>query len=264
MDISIKDILFKGTLSQQKALFLFDGDHSDEKVLLKFNLWARHFFPKYFSSKDAKFHKEIDENNLKIYSNDLSSFVDIAFRGSGKTARTKLFLAFCIANDEDHYRRYMKVLCADSNNSNQIVTDIYNMLVNPRVTQMYPEIFQKSEKKREETMRSFTTATGVKMIADTVGTGQRGAIQEESRPDFVWFEDFEDRTTLRSARKTKAIWDNMEEARTGLAKDGSCLYTCNYVSEAGNVHKLVQKPSETRKILIVPIMKHGISSWPER
>lgn len=186
MAISIKDILFNGTLSQQKALFLFNADHSDEKVLLKFNLWARHFFSKYFSSPDAKFHKEIDENNLKVYSSDLDSFIDIAFRGAAKTARTKLFLAFCIANDEDHYRRYMKVLCADTNNSNQIVTDIYNMLVSPRVTQMYPEIFQKSEKKREETMRSFTTATGVKMIADTVGTGQRGAIQEEARPDFIW------------------------------------------------------------------------------
>ncbi len=264
MAISIKDILFNGTLSQQKALFLFNADHSDEKVLLKFNLWARHFFSKYFSSPDAKFHKEIDENNLKVYSSDLDSFIDIAFRGAAKTARTKLFLAFCIANDEDHYRRYLKVLCADTNNSNQIVTDIYNMLVSPRVVQMYPEIFQKSDKKREETMRSFTTATGIKMIADTVGTGQRGAIQEEARPDFIWFEDFEDRTTLRSAKKTKAIWDNMEEARTGLAKEGACLFTCNYVSEAGNVHRLVQKPSERRKTLIVPILRHGSSTWSDR
>ena len=49
-------------------------------------------------------------------------------------------------------------------------------------------------------MASFTTTTGVKVVADSVGTDQRGAIQEESRPDFIWFEDFENRTTLRSAK----------------------------------------------------------------
>ena len=65
---------------------------------------------------------------------------------------------------------------------------------------MYPEIFQKTNKKREETMASFTTTTGIKVVADP-GTDQRGAIQEESRPDFIWFEDFENRTTLRSAKK---------------------------------------------------------------
>ena len=48
-------------------------------------------------------------------------------------------------------------------------------------------------------MASFTTATGVKMIADTVGTDQRGDIQENVRPDFIWFDDFETRKTLRSA-----------------------------------------------------------------
>lgn len=258
------EILNTGTLAQKKAVFLFDQNHSDELVLVKFNFWSRYFFPKYFTSKDAAFHKIIDKLNLEIYRGNLDAFVDIAFRGGAKTARTKLFLAFCIANDENHYRRYMKILCADIQNSNQIVTDIFNMLISPRVTELYPEIFQKSDKKREETMRSFTTATGIKIIADTVGTDQRGAIQEESRPDVIWFEDFENRTTLRSAKKTKAIWENMEEARTGLAKGGSCLYTCNYISEAGNVHRLVTKQSDRKRVLIVPIIKNGVLAWPDR
>lgn len=237
---------------------------TNEMVLLKFNIWARYCFPQYFTSEDASFHRKIDEGNLDAYRSNISSFVDIAFRGAAKTARTKLFFAFCILNDEDRMMRFLKVLAFDIDNAKQIVTDLYNMLISPKVAQLYPEIFQKTDKKREETMRSFTTATGIKVIADTVGTDQRGAIQEDARPDVIWFEDFESRTTLRSSKKTKAIWENMEEARTGLAKDGVCVYTCNYISEAGNVHKLVEKGSPERRILIVPVIHNGIVAWPSR
>src|SRR3990167_7174279 len=113
-------------------------------------------------------------------------------------------------------------------------------------------------------MSSFTTTTGVKMLADTVGTEQRGAIQEQARPDLIWFEDFENRITLHSAVKTRAIWDNMEEARTSLEVDGSCIYTCNYISEMGNVHTLVTKTSNRKKVLIIPIIKDGVPTWQDR
>jgi hypothetical protein len=239
---------------------------SQDSVILKFNLWSRYFFPQYFTSKDADFHNEIDVNNWKAYNKELDAFINIAFRGAAKTARTKLFVAFCIANDQNHRRKYYKVLCADIVNARQIVTDIYNIFVNPRVAGHYPEIFEKTNAKREETMNSFTTAEGVKITADTVGTDQRGAIQEESRPDFIWFEDFENRTTLRSGKKTKMIWENMEEARTGLSVDGACLYTCNYISESGNVHLLIQKSQGAkRRVLIVPIeYDDGRISWEDR
>ncbi len=260
--MNIQEILNSNKPGLIKALFQFSREDSDDAVLLKFNLWARYFFPNYFTAKDAKFHKDIDQGNLDIYCGCKDSFVDIAFRGAAKTARTKLFVGFIIANDIDHIRRYIKVLSADGVNSKQIVTDIYNILVNCKV--LYPEIFEKTDTKREETMSSFTTTTGVKVIADTVGTEQRGAIQEDARPDFIWFEDFENRTTLRSLVKTKSIWENMEEARTGLSKGGGCIYTCNYVSEMGNVHKLVSKELIGRLLLIVPVEIDGIPTWPEQ
>lgn len=177
------------------------------------------------------------------------------------TTRTKLFVAFCIANDTEHFRRYIKVLTKDLTNSKQIVTDIYNMFVDVRAREYYPEIFQKTQNKREETMQSFTTSTGVKIIGDTVGTDQRGQLQEDARPDLILFDDFETRKTLRSAVETKTIFDNMEEARTGLSKNGGCVYNCNYISERGNVHKLVLKEDALNKVLIVPIKKDGVPAW---
>jgi hypothetical protein len=187
--------------------------------------------------------------------------LDIGFRGCAKTTLTKLFIAFFIANDYEHSRRYVKVLSKELDNAKQATTDVYNMLVSRRIKYLYTEIFQKTTAKREETMASFTTATGVKMTADTIGTDQRGDIQDESRPDFILFDDFETRLSLMSAQITHKIWENMEEARNGLSKNGGIVYNCNYISERGNVHKLVQK---IRNKIITPLEINGEPTWPQR
>ena len=153
----LKTILASNDGTKIKSLFAFDASDPINRIVLKFQLWARYFFPKYFSSDDAPFHAKIDLNNARLYRGEIMQFVDVAFKGAAKTSRTKLFVAFVIANDESHYRRYFRVLSSDGTNSTQIVTDIYNMLVSPAVASMYPELFVKTGAKREETMSSFTT-----------------------------------------------------------------------------------------------------------
>lgn len=277
----ISEILDRGIKSEIRALFAFNSTNTEEEVLLKFNLWGRWFHTKFYKTADAPFHVKIDRYNYAVYSGKkirfadqvwalIKFFVDIAFRGAAKTTRTKLFVAFAISNDTDHTRRYFKVLSADYDNAKQIVTDVYNMLIAARVQHYYPEIFQKTIEKRQETMATFTTATGVKMDSDSVGTDQRGDVQEETRPDFIWFDDFETRKTLRSAVTTMAIWANMDEAKQGLSKDGGAIYNCNYLSERGNVHKLVLTDGGDTKVLITPIKgtivngvhEDGPPTWP--
>lgn len=253
------ELLDRGNKDEVRAVFSFTIEEQDEEIAGAFNVWSKHFYPKFFKEQDAQFHKDIILNLVRLYKGDQAVFLDIAFRGAGKTTLTKLFVAFVIANDLQHFRRYIKVLSADGSNAKQIVTDVYNLLINKTVLFYYPEIFEKTEEKRQETMSTFTTATGVKMQSDTVGTDQRGDIQEDARPDFIWCDDFETRKTLRSAVITQAIWDNMEEAKTGLSKAGVILYNCNYVSERGNVHKLVEKFGQYA--LITPIKKDGKPIW---
>lgn len=260
---SIEEILESRVRVDILPLFNFSlEEDTDDDILGKFNLWGRYCFPKYYKVSDAWFHNDIDRYNLGIYRGTIKSFTNIVFRGGAKTTRTKLFIAFAISNDINSYRKYFKVLTKDLTNAKQSVTDVYNMFMTPMMKFLYPHTFAKSDFKREETMGAFTTAMGVKVLADTVGTDQRGQLQEDARPDFIWFDDFETRKTLRSAVETKAIWDNMEEARTGLSPTGGCVYTCNYVSERGNVHKLVIKGNERNIVLIVPIKNElGEPNW---
>lgn len=259
--MEIQDILLSNDKELILGLFRFNPAEEDKYIIAKFNLWARHFFPKYFKAHDAGFHAKIDAYNLRTYKGTLRSFTDIAFRGAAKSTRTKLFIAFCMANDMTHFRRYLKILTKDPDNAKQYVTDVYNMFVDPQVHEFYPEVFAKTATKREERMEAFTTATGVKMISDSVGVAQRGQLQEDIRPDWIIFDDFETRSTLRSAVETQSIYDNMEEARTGLAKNGSMIYNCNYISERGNVHRLVQAADDLNKVLITPIKVGNIPMW---
>ena len=238
----LNSILNSDSIVEQKSFFSFDNSNTAEQICFKFNIWSRKLFPKYYKSKDAPFHHDMDLNLVRLYLGDIKEFVNAAFKGASKTSKAKLFIAFAIANDLDHRRRYFRILAADKVNSTQIATDIYNMLVSPSVTKMYPEIFAKTVAKREETMGSFTTSTGIKVFSGTVGMSQRGAIQEDARPDFIWYEDFENRTTLRSAKKTKAIWDNMEEARTGLAKGGVGYYTTSDADEIAYIDAACKSP----------------------
>ena len=97
--MNVTQILKSDNLSLKKSLFTFNSTHTNEEIIFKFNLWSRYFFPKYFTSKDASFHENIDLNNLKAYRGEIKSFTDIAFRGASKTSRTKLFIGFVIAKD---------------------------------------------------------------------------------------------------------------------------------------------------------------------
>jgi hypothetical protein len=53
----------------------------------------------------------------------------------------------------------------------------------------------------------------------------------------------------------------MEEAKNGLAKGGMILYNCNYISERGNVHKLIGKIENK---MITSIEENGEPTWPQR
>jgi hypothetical protein len=241
--------------NKPREFFGFDN-HTPEEIVFRFNLFVRRYFPKFFNSSDAPFHKKIDIYNARIWLGEISSFLNIAFRGASKTTRTKLFIAFAILNDRLKRKKYIKVLCREATNSAQFTTDIYNLLIT--VSSIYPNTFKKSALKREETMSGFTTNTSIKVQAGTIGSSQRGDVQDEARPDVIVFDDFEDRLTLRSAVITKTIWDTMEEARTGLSKDGSSIYLANYISEQGNVHKLVEKIENK---IIIPIIENGVPTW---
>jgi len=257
MKEEIKRIILEGTNQEKLALFTFNNKMPVEKVLLKFNLFINAYFIRYLKNKSAPFHDEMIRNLIKSYRGE--NYINLAFRGSSKTSYAKLFLVFVLLNDEDKYRRYIKILSRDLKNPKQIVTDIYNMLL--ELKWLYGDVFEKEgDKKREETMQSFTMKSGVKLTAGTVGQAQRGHLQDAYRPDWILFDDIEDRESVSSQVITDGIIASCDEAITGLQPIvGNWCVLGNYISEDGVIQWFINKASRT--LQITPIMQDNLPTW---
>jgi len=244
----IQNIILTGTPEEKRKVYEFSSDTNIRVVLDKFKVFARGNYPRYLSHPAAPFHDDMVMDMIKSYRGE--NMLEAAFRGSAKTSLKKLFDVFVLLNDTDGYRKYMKVLTKDLKNSKQIVTDVYNLIV--EVKDIYGDVFEKAgDTKREETMMSFTTKDGRKYSAGTVGQTQRGHVQDAYRPDWIWFEDVEDRDSIRSMVVTESIINRIAEAIDGLSVDGNYFVTCNYISDQGTIQWFMGKSLESR---ITPLL----------
>lgn len=256
-----ENVIKTGTDEDILAFFAFKDEHSRQITAFKFNYWAYKVFPRYYQSKPAPFHDDFIEHMLGCYYGD-HNYINLGFRGCAKTTFTKLFLTFVILNDASAHRKYMKVLTRNIGNAKQMVTDVYNLIV--EASPLYGNIFANdSKKKQEETMSSFTTSDGRKLLSGTVGMTQRGHLQDAYRPDFVMFDDVEDRESIQSLTTTESTIWRIDEALTGLAADGSYMVNGNYISEEGVVQWFLNKPNMV--VDKIPIRdEDGNPTWPER
>lgn len=253
----IKEIVLKGSIAEKLELYSFNIENSNELIAKKFRVWARANYPRYFTDKESPEHKVMVLNYVKSYKGECNG-IEIAYRGMGKTSILKLFIAYAILNDKGKYRKYIKILSRDLKNSKQMVTDIYNLII--EVQDIYGDIFEKEgDKKREETMGSFTTKQGQKLTAGTVGQTQRGHLQDAYRPDYICLEDIEDRETVSSIVMTEGIIQKCDEAISGLAFNGSYQVNANYISDSGSVQWFLNKPNINTHI--VPIEVGGVPTW---
>lgn len=255
----IEKIVLGGTPEEKKALYGFTTQDSIEVILKKFKVFSRGCFPRFFLSVSAAFHDQMTIGAIESYLGR-QNFLNLAFRGSSKTSLAKLFIVFILLNDRSQFRKYIKILTRDGKNSRQMVTDVYNLIL--EVQNIYGDVFEKESKiKRETTMSSFTTRSQQKLTAGTVGQTQRGHLQDAYRPDWLIFDDCEDRESIRSAIITEGIIIRCGEAIDGLSNDGSIMVLGNYISDQGVIEWFRSKKYEE---LIVPIMDDNGPTWPTR
>lgn len=259
----IENIILEGSPAEKRELFGFEFQTPRRNIRKKFKLFARANYTRYFKVESPEFHDDYIDDFVASYYGE--NILRSGYRGCAKTSLKKLFDVFVLLNDNDEYRKYMKVLTRDGKNSRQIVTDAYNLVV--EVRDIYGDQFErKGDTKREETMGGFTMANGRKYSAGTVGQTQRGHLQDANRPDWIWFEDVEDRESIRSMVVTQGVIEKCEEAINGLSIDtnGSYFVTANYISDQGTVQWFINKPSV--KFVNTPLLlddkDNSSSTWP--
>lgn len=256
-----ENVMATGKPEEIIAFFAFEKDEPRELLAFKFQYWIYRLYPRYLSSEPAPFHDLFVKHMFEAYYGE-KDYLNLGFRGCAKTTYTKLFIAFVLLNDLDHTRRYIKVMARNFGNSKQMVTDIYNLIV--EVKDLYGNLFPKQkETKGEETMAVFTTVDGIKLLAGTVGMTQRGHLQDAYRPDFLVFDDVEDSESISSLPQTEATISRIDEAIQGLAVNGSYMVLGNYISEEGVIQWFLNKSGI--QVDKIPIMdEEGNPTWPAR
>lgn len=256
----IKKILYEGTRAEKIEVFSFDND-DEERIYKKFQLFARFNFTRYFNNKQSSKHKELTLHYIRAYLGK-QNFIIKGFRGCSKTSIMKMFMVYVLTCDKrEKPRKYMKILCRDITNAKQFTTDTYNMLL--ELIPLFGDFFEKEgDKKREETMGGFTIKGDRKFNAGSVGQDQRGKIQDAYRPDFIIFDDIEDRTSVSSQAITQSVIEKMEEAIDGMSPDGNYVCTANYISEYGSVGYIANKENVVE--MLFPLMEGDKSTWEDR
>jgi hypothetical protein len=256
-----KKIVYEGTDTQRLTFFSFDKTMDRKMIAFKFQFWAATMYPRYFQSKPAEFHDDFVKHMFEVYFGEIK-YTNLGFRGCAKTTFSKLFIAYVLLNDRDEFRKYIKVLTRNFGNAKQIVTDVYNLMV--EAIELYGDCFQaEDKKKREETRDSFTMSDGRKLLSGTVGMTQRGHLQDAFRPDLILFDDVEDRESIQSLVTTEATIWRIDEALSGLSANGSYMVNGNYISEEGVIQWFLNKPDMV--VDKIPIMdEEGKPTWPAR
>jgi hypothetical protein len=108
----------------------------------------------------------MDLYEVMLYKGEIKTFINIASKNFGKTTRKKLFIPFVILNDLDHSRNFFRLLTDDATTGAKTITNIYNILINPKIISYYGNLFKiesLNKQKIDEKKTSFTTITGVSM-----------------------------------------------------------------------------------------------------
>lgn len=254
----LNTFLLNASNEEKLAFFSFDTE-SPEKILIKFDRWARMYYPRYFTQPTADFHYDMVMGYISSYT-ERTPFINLGFRGCAKSSLAKLFITYVMLNDLQSRKKFIKFLTKDLRNSKQMVTDIFNNIV--QVKELYGEVFIiDKEVKQEETMSTFQLNTGVKIAAGTVGQQHRGHLQDAYRPDWLWFDDTEDKESVRSITITQGIIGRCDEALAGMAIDGSYVVLGNYISKNGTMQWFINKGIP--KLITPLLLEDGTITWPE-
>lgn len=256
----MKDELFKimteGTRAEKQYLYEFDKYSSVDEIKKKFKLFVIGNYPRYLESDWADFHDEMIDNYIKSYLGQIN-FLNLGFRGCAKTTLLKLFVAFAVLNDKSLFRRYIRINSKEFSGSTQIVTDIYNLIV--ETESVYGDVFEKDGKtKREEKENRFLLKKGIKVTAGTVGKTQRGIVQDAYRPDWILFDDIEDNESIESSVITKKIIAKCDEAIQGGSVNGTYVVVGNYITDIGVIENFRKKNVIE---MITPIIKNNKPMW---
>lgn len=231
----------------------------------RIDLFALTYFSEYFQYPMAPYHLDFFEDGKAMEDNTLNEALWIAYRESAKTTDAKIILAHMICFKKKGYVLWGSY---DKENSEAALFDVtVSLQTNPKLLhdfgQLYNEIRGDEEKKLKR-LSSFITANDIKIEAISTQESTRGRVYKNQRPDAYFYDDIENSKTKTSVPVTRKIVRHVDEARAGMAPNGSLLILGNYISETGVINHFQEVIGQNPKGVVrrIDAVMRGVPAWP--
>ena len=249
---------------------MIDGTR-DERIYLcgrDFGLFFMYYFVDYIKYSFADFHYEMFQDVNDLLSGKIREVAWLGFRESAKTSIAKAVIAYVICYEKRHYPN---VDAFDRENAERMLFDtIVELQGNLRIKADFGEMFnarRNMDEVQQKRVTNFVTNNKVRVEAHSTQESVRGRLHGKQRPDMLILDDFETNKTKDSKAFTEQIQGHIEEFMTGLDSKGFIIYLGNYITEHGNVHKIIErsKNDPRLRIRIINILdREGLPTWPSK
>jgi len=218
--------------------------------------WFAYYFPTYYKSNPAPFHKKATK---RLFKNDRWYEVRAWSRELAKSARammevTKLALTnqirnvLLISNSQDNAERLLAPFMINFENNRRIIND-----------------YGAQDKPGSWEIGEFTLMLGCAFRALGAGQSPRGTRNESFRPDFILVDDIDTDEETRNPERIEKKWNWIEQAlipTVSVSGKYRILFNGNIIARDCCITRAIEKADHVDVINIRD--KNGKSTWPEK
>jgi hypothetical protein len=218
--------------------------------------WFAYYFPTYYKSSPAPFHKRATK---RLFKNKRWYEVRAWSRELAKSARammevTKLALTGQIKN-------VLLISNSGDNAERLLMPFMVNFECNQRILNDYGP----QEKPGSWEIGEFTLMSGCAFRSLGAGQSPRGTRNESYRPDFILIDDIDTDEETRNPERIEKKWNWIEQAlipTVSVSGNYRILFNGNIIARDCCITRAIQKADHVDVINIRD--KNGKSSWPEK
>lgn len=248
---------------------LLTGTRDERVFLCQERLYFNAFyFSEYFTHKIPTFHAEMYEDLKELEQGKFKYLLWAMFRDSAKSSIGGVMDAvYDICYKKEHYIIFD---AEDKGNAEQALFDITVALqTNTKLIHDFGALYNgqvSDEQKKMKRISKFITENDILVESISVYESVRGRRYKQYRPTKIILDDFENNITKRSALKTQAVIEHINETFGALSTGATITFLCNYISDNGSVEHLIQlaKNNPDFRVRMKAVMEAGQIVWKDK
>ena len=248
---------------------LFNGTPETRRLICQERLYfAAYYFNEYFTHKIPLFHAEMYQDLQDLDAGKFKYLIWAMFRDSAKSSIGGVIDAvYDICYKKKHYIIFD---AEDRGNAEQALFDITVALQsNTKLIRDFGQLYNgaiSEDQKKMKRISKFITENDILVESISVYESVRGRRYKQYRPDKIVLDDFENNITKKSALKTQAVIEHINETFGALSTGATVTFLCNYISDNGSVEHLLQlaKDNPDFRVRMKAVVENGQIVWKDK